>query len=679
MSKITRQQSQDKELEKYRSLMEVPGTFEDGFTWSSLAGAIFIALLMIPGAMYMQLLAGMGVGPAAQWVTVILFIEVARRAHQKLRRPEIFVLFYMAGALMAAGQIGTGPVRLLYQQFYVQSKAASGMGIADTIPYWVSPNDPEVLAERSFFNPVWYPALALLIFQTVVGKINSMILGYGLFRLASDIEKLPFPMAPIGAQGLMALAEQQTEEGAVTKNKTAEDGWRWRIFSIGAVIGLAFGALYLFLPTVTGALFDAPISIFPIPFSDWTDKTAKLGLSAVATGLSYDLSQVIVGMVLPFFAMVGSFVGLIITFVANPILYDAGILSSWSPTDTTVSTLFSNNLDFYFSFSIGVAIAIALAGFVQVFKSVRKSRLAKAEQGLRDTDDADPFAVPEGRGDISFPWVIGTYVFTASLYIIVSGFLIDWHPGVMVVMLFFAFAYTPIISYVTARLEGLAGQVVQIPMIREAAFILSGYRGGVAIWFLPIPLANYGAQTVFYRQAELTGTSFWSIWKTTIFLVPLILVASVLFANFIWSLSEIPGPAYPYADMMWELNAANQSLIYSSTLGRFSTFEQAFNWHYLAFGTGFGVIMFMVMSFISAPIMLTYGVVRGLNQTMPHTVVPQFIGALIGRYYFEKRMGVKWRQYAPVIAAGYACGAGLITIFGVGIVFLTKSVIKIAF
>ena len=89
--------------------------------------------------------------------------------------------------------------------------------------------------------------------------------------------------------------------------------------------------------------------------------------------------------------------------------------------------------------------------------------------------------------------------------------------------------------------------------------------------------------------------------------------------------------------------------------------------------------MFMVMSFISAPIMLTYGVVRGLNKTMPHTVVPQFIGALIGRYYFEKRMGVKWRQYAPVIAAGYACGAGLITIFGVGVVFLTKSVIKIAF
>ena len=41
------------------------------------------------------------------------------------------------------------------------------------------------------------------------------------------------------------------------------------------------------------------------------------------------------------------------------ILYEAGILTSWSSTDKTVSTLFYNNLDFYFSFSIGVAIAIA--------------------------------------------------------------------------------------------------------------------------------------------------------------------------------------------------------------------------------------------------------------------------------------------------------------------------------
>ena len=56
----------DKELEQYRNLMLPPDKFEDGFRWSSLLGAIFIALLMVPGAMYMQLVAGFGVGPAAE-------------------------------------------------------------------------------------------------------------------------------------------------------------------------------------------------------------------------------------------------------------------------------------------------------------------------------------------------------------------------------------------------------------------------------------------------------------------------------------------------------------------------------------------------------------------------------------------------------------------------------------
>ena len=87
---------QDKELEEFRSLMEVPSTFLEGFNWSSLFGAIFIALLMVPGAIYMGLLAGVQqMVPAAQWVTVILFIEVAKRAHRHLNRSEIFVLFFM--------------------------------------------------------------------------------------------------------------------------------------------------------------------------------------------------------------------------------------------------------------------------------------------------------------------------------------------------------------------------------------------------------------------------------------------------------------------------------------------------------------------------------------------------------------------------------------------------------
>ena len=224
----------------------------------------------------------------------------------------------------------------------------------------------------------------------------------------------------------------------------------------------------------------------------------------------------------------------------------------------------------------------------------------------------------------------------------------------------------------------MVGQVVEIPLIRQAAMILSGYRG-VACWFLPIPVANYGRMTVFYRQCELTGTKFTSIWKTKLILYPIILLSSIFFMNFIWGLDRIPSNAYPYAQKMWELKAANACIMFSATLGEYSMFEEAFNWIYLATGGIFGVLLFAFMTTVGAPIMLTYGVVRGLGQTMPHAVIPQFIGALIGRYYFQKRLGLKWRQYIPVVAAGFSCGMGLITTVGVGITFLSKSVIKLPF
>jgi hypothetical protein len=672
-----REDKLDKELEQYRSLMEVPSTFEDGFSWTALAGAIFVALLMVPGAMYMSLLAGQGVGPAAQWVTVILFIEVARRAHKTLKKPEIFVLYYMAGAVMATPFSG-----LLWNQFFVQSQAATGMGVADKLPAWFAPSDPAILDQRSFIDIAWLPAILLASFGMIMGRLNSMVLTYGLFRIASDIEKLPFPMAPIGAQGISALAEQQIEESSRGKAAAAAaaDNWRWRVFSIGGILGMVFGALYMALPAISGALLNQPITILPIPFADWTPKTAGAGLSAVATGLSFDMGQLVTGMVLPFFAMLGSFIGLVVMMIANPLLYKFGILTTWNPSDSTQATLFANQMDFYFSFSIGIALAIAVVGLYQVIRHMRKNaRKRKAQQALRLDAEGERVGPPPGRGDIKTPVIIGVYSVTSLSYILLSGWLIDWHPGVMVVLIFFAFLYTPLISYVTARLEGLAGQVVEIPMVREAAFILSGYTGGVKVWFIPVPVADYGRQTVFYRQAELTGTRFWSIWKAELILVPIVLASSIFFSQFIWSLAPIPSSQYPFTETMWELQAANQSIMYSATLGGFSKFEQSFNPLYLGVGAGFGLLLFAVMSLLQLPIMLIYGLIRGLNQTLPHVVVPQFIGALLGRYYFERRLGLKWRQYVPVVAAGFACGMGLVTVLGVGMNFLSRSVISIPF
>ncbi len=659
----------DKELEEFRQVMEVPSTFEDGFSWTALMGAIFVALLMVPGAIYMGLLAGVeNIGPASQWVTVILFIEVAKRAQKNLKNAEIFVLFFMAGAAMGMPFNG-----LLWNQFYARSEAAIAAGIAAELPTWFAPGiESDSYIDRTFFHIDWLPVIGLVIFGTFFGQLSSAVLGYGLFRVANDVEKLPFPMAPIGAQGIMALAEDADEKNI----EQSEGRWRWRVFSIGGALGLAFGSVYLLLPTLTGAMTGQPITLLPIPFSDFTPQTGNF-LPAVATGMSWDLGNLIFGMVLPFFAMVGAFVGLIATFVLNPILYNVGILSSWTPGESTISTLYLNNVNFYFSFQIGIAIAIAVAGISQVIRSLRKAK-RKSDSQTDTLPAPSTAAVPQGRGDIKIWVVLTTYLFVTLTYIGVSGWLIDWHPGVMIVLFFLGFIYTPMISYVTARLEGMVGQVVEVPFIREAALILSGYQG-VAVWFLPIPIANYGQMTVFYKQCELTGTRFTSIWKTQIVLFPIILISSIFFMNFIWGLDEVPSAVYPFADEIWKLHAENASIMFSATLGEYSIFEEAFRLPFILSGAIFGGIMFWGLASLGAPVMLTYGVVRGLGQTMPHAVIPQFIGALLGRYYFQRKMGLKWRQYIPVVSAGFACGMGLITTVGVGITFLSKAAIPLPF
>jgi hypothetical protein len=642
----------DKELQEYRDLMEVPSQFDEGFTLSSLVGTLFVAMIMIPGVLYMQLVAGVGVGPAAQWVTVILFIEIAKRANATLKRAQIFILFYMSGAVVFQEVHGTP----LFTQFFVQSDAATSFGLKGLFPSWVAPENIADLP-KTFFQEAWIPAIALLIFKMFFSKINTTIIGYGLFRLTSDIEKLPFPMAPMQAQGMLTLAEDMED----TNDK--EKSWRWRAFAIGGALGMGFGFLYMGIPTLSGAFLSKTIMIFPIPFVDWTTQTQDF-LPAVATGLCFDLAQIILGMVMPFFAMIGSFAGLIITVVLNPILYHTKVLYSWKPGQTTVETLFNNNVNFYFSFGIGLALAIAVVGIFSVVRSRGKKPVNGTKRRTAE--------IPKSRGDIK-PWLIGVcYFLTTMAYIIVSGWLINWHMGVMIVLVFFGFVYTPLISYVTARLEGIAGQVVQIPFIREISFMLTGYQG-IAIWFLPVPMANYGQQTVFYKTAELTGTRFPSIWKSDVILFPIVLIAMLGFSSYIYGLADIPSSVYPYTQEIWEFEAKNASLVYSSTLGYYSPFQEALNILYISIGTVVGIVSFGVFALLGAPTTLCYGIVRGFNQTMPHVAIPQFVGAILGQFVLRKHFGADWKKYIIVVSAGYFVGTGLITMVCIGFVFLAKA------
>ena len=125
---------EDKELQEYRDLLKTPDHFEEGFNWKTILGAIFIGFLMMPGSMYLQLVIGTGIGPAARWVTIILFAEIAKRSYTELKQQEIFLLYYMAGAALSSPFQG-----FLWNQYLVQSDAARMLGVAEFIPTWIAP------------------------------------------------------------------------------------------------------------------------------------------------------------------------------------------------------------------------------------------------------------------------------------------------------------------------------------------------------------------------------------------------------------------------------------------------------------------------------------------------------------------------------------------------------------
>ena len=116
-----------------------------------------------------------------------------------------------------------------------------------------------------------------------------------------------------------------------------------------------------------------------------------------------------------------------------------------------------------------------------------------------------------------------------------------------------------------ARLDGLVGQNVNIPYVKEATIFLSGFRG-IEIWFVDFGIDNYGASAERFRQIELTGTRFTSILKAELFMVPLVLVTSFMYWSYIWKLAPIPSDAYPYVQLMWPLRALQRSVWITGTM-----------------------------------------------------------------------------------------------------------------
>ena len=626
--------------------------YEDGFTIRTVIGAFFVGLIMMPGAMYLGLVAGGGLGPAAAWVTVVLFSELARRSFAPLKRQEIYMLMYMASGV--AGGVG-GVAGMIWNQYLVQCPQIGDL--AKLIPTWVAPhaNDPS-LAQRTFLTHAWFIPITLMVFNEIMGRLITIGGGYCIFRVTSDIERLPFPMAPIAAAGAMALAEAGTKE----------ESWRWQVFSTGTVIGLLFGLIYVFIPVVTGVLLPKPVQLIPIPFIDFTSNTERL-LPAAWSALSGDIGAVIVGFVIPYPILLGSFISSVTCQIfLNPILFRMGMFPDWTYGTPYPQTQMSTSIDFWMSVGIGTGLGIGVIGLGSVLWTLVKIR----REAARPTMARD---VAVNRGDWPIKLSILAWAIAIVLQITVSHKLVPGFP--LWIFCFYGLIYTPIISYVSGRLIGLTGSGVGFPFLAQATIIKSGYRGA-DIWFAGIPMHDVGHQAQFFRELELVGLRFNNIIKAEILKLLIVLPASFIFWSFFWKTSPIPSAQYPFVQRMWPINATMSSIWWTANKQ-----SLADNWLFRALrpsvivGAGVGtLVLFAISNLFKLPILFFYGFVGGI-QGAPMSTIPMFAGACLGRYYFRKRFGeVRWGQFAPVLAAGFGCGTGLTAMTGIAFALITKSV-----
>lgn len=653
------------------------GPYVDGFSSRTLLGALFVAVVMMPSAVYLGLVAGQALGGAAEWVTIILFTEMARRSFTRLKRQEVYVLFYVASSVAAVTlmhlALSGGPLALtIWNQYLLQSPQTAG--IADQIPDWVVPGaDSPAILERNLAHADWWwsrsrgflsPVL-LIAFGYVFGRFAWFGFGYVLFRLTSDRERLPFPLAPIAAQGATALAEATDRDEAAGPGARS---WRWEVFSIGATLGILFGVVYVMVPVTTGLFMSKPLMILPIPFIDFT-RNVESFMPASLISVSFDALGFMAGMILPFKLVLGIVTSVVLTsVVGNPILYRLGFFEHWSPGNGLLVNQLILSFDFWMSVTIGMALAVALIGLRFVISNIvsqlradkEELRCAReAEEAARNLGrDEPPYRRPsKQRGDFPLWAAIGLFVLAMAGFTFVSHRLVPGFPIWM--FLLFGFVWTPIHSYISARLFGLTGQGLVMPYLRETAFIASGYKG-VDIWFVPtIPLMDLGPSAQRFRELELTRTKFTSIIKAELVMLPIVFISSFLFWWFFWRMNQIPSDQFPFVARTWPVAARQAYLIFTANVTEDSLLLQALKPSVILASGLLGLCLYGGLSMFNMPVVFFYGLVGGIGQPL-HVALPMLLGACASRYYFSRKFPEQqWYRSVPVLAAGFSCGMGL--------------------
>jgi hypothetical protein len=226
---------------------------------------------------------------------------------------------------------------------------------------------------------------------------------------------------------------------------------------------------------------------------------------------------------------------------------------------------------------------------------------------------------------------------------------------------------------------GGAGAGVSFPMVKEASFILSGYRGA-RVWFAPIPYFDHGYMAQQFKVLTLTRTRFTSIFKAELAVFVIMAVCSYVFWGLIWRMEAIPSSAYTYVQRFWPTFALMKSLWVDSTVsGGQAWIRDALDPTLMGGACLFGFALFGAVKAIGIPVAFFYAAIGGVS-VFPHMALPMLLGANLRRRVFEPKYGEdQWSKMAPLLLAGYGCGMGLVAMIAIAFSLISKSIVALPF
>jgi hypothetical protein len=587
----------------------------------------------------MALTAGVGMGGFVNYAVLLLFTSIAEMFGKPLTRQEAYIVWFFSSIVLGGVSISAFGDAIFTQMVY-NSFFATTMLRAYDVPRWFAP-PIEIVEERSFFNPAWVTPTLILVTLLLCVKIADLSLSLFCREIFIKRERLPFPLAQVGYQACMTLAEKDPE--------------KVKVFTISAVIAFFYAIVAYGTPLLTHSLFQVAFSPISIPWYDLNEYLEPV-LPGSSFGFSTDPATFAMAFILPFNVVVSMFLGsFALYFLGNHIMLRYNLFPGWMPGMRVADAFTRSVLYIWAPLIIGVSIGAAiipLFGRPRIFLEAFKS-LIKIRSGLTES------------GEIPAWTYLPIFLLSSGIYVAILVMLAPDFPWWLMIILFILFPF--VLSLYNGRAMGETGYSMGIPYVKEGVTLACGYHG-LNFWIIPSYMAS-GSFTWSLKVADMMSMKMSSFIKAVLVSFILTIITNLIFMQFFLQLAPIPSSVFPMTQIFWPMTASFQMLWINRVIPSMNPI--------LMIG---GFLLATVTYFISRIVPISViGLAAGTYTPLP-TAFTSLIGGLLGNFVLKRVLGEDWWQkYRAVIVAGVGGGLGVAVGLASGLALVLRSMWSLPF